>query len=646
MLTGLFQSVIVAITGVAYYVADFYLMHRYDRERPDGGSGRSWGYTLLMLCVLGFLSIQPIAWPQFSLHWSSSVGLVFQVVGVALIGLALALHWWARGHLGRFYVENVVMQGDHQIVSTGPYQCVRHPTFTSFFLIVTGFVLVNPAIPTIVMMIYAVIDFTGAALREERLLADELDGYVEYMQRTRRFFPCLRDWAAIASWVASTVVEVPTPDPDDARRRRLLNIMLMGLAALTIVGILVLTVFSANITATEMVQMVAALVAAAVGVVVIYAINRWWSGDLAGTLFVSLLLVVVVVSDTPRQVVEGRTLIIFTIPILMASVILRPWASFAVAGASSAIITAIAQFRIGILPPVPSMLGFFAFALVSWLSARSLEDALRDLRAINRRLDQMVEERTRELQATNEELAEANEHLREMDRLKSRFLSMVSHDLRTPLGAIQGFAELLQAELYGPLSDKQENALERIEVNTRQLLHLVNDLLDQARIEAGGLTLHPEPFSPAELIEDLKSTMGVLAESEGLTLTTTIDDDMPERLLGDEKRLHQILVNLVNNAIKFTEEGGVHVRVYRVDSEPSRWAIAVTDTGPGISKEDQGYIFEPFRRVDDSITRAHGGVGLGLSIVKQLTALMDGDIALDSQKGQGSTFTVALPLEE
>jgi signal transduction histidine kinase len=422
--------------------------------------------------------------------------------------------------------------------------------------------------------------------------------------------------------------------------------MLLGLAALTIVGILVLTVFSADITSSEMVQMVAALVAAAVGVVVIYALNRWWSGDLAGTLFVSLLLIVVVVSDTPRQVVEGRTLIIFTIPILMASVVIRPWASFATAGVSSAIITVIAQFRIGILPPVPSMLGFFAFALVAWLSARSLEDALRDLRTINRQLDQMVEERTRELQEANEELAEANEHLREMDRLKSRFLSMVSHDLRTPLGAIQGFSELLQAEVYGPLLDKQENAIERIRVNAKQLLHLVNDLLDQARIEAGGLTLHPESFSPAELIEDLVSTMGVLAESEGLTLTTTIDDDVPERLWGDKKRLHQILVNLVNNAIKFTEEGGIHIRVYLADDEPSHWAIAVTDTGPGISEEDQGYIFEPFRRVDDSITRSHGGVGLGLSIVKQLTTLMGGDIALDSEKGQGSTFTVALPLEE
>jgi hypothetical protein len=222
---------------------------------------------------------------------------------------------------------------------------------------------------------------------------------------------------------------------------------------------------------------------------------------------------------------------------------------------------------------------------------------------------------------------------------------MVSHDLRTPLGAIQGFAELLQAEVYGPLSDRQENAIERITANAKQLLHLVNDLLDQARIEAGRLSLHPAPFSPADLAQDLESTMGILAESNGLTFTTDISDDMPERLQGDKKRLRQILVNLVNNALKFTEEGGVHVQLYRMNGvSPPRWAMEVADTGPGISKEDQKYIFEPFRRVDDSITREHMGVGLGLSIVKQLAELMEGEVTLESDIGQGSTFTVILPL--
>jgi len=290
------------------------------------------------------------------------------------------------------------------------------------------------------------------------------------------------------------------------------------------------------------------------------------------------------------------------------------------------------------------LLGLFAFALIAWLSARSLENALQDLRALNLELDHRVEERTRELREANRKLAEANEHLQELDRLKSRFVSMVSHELRTPIGAIQGFTEMLQAEIFGPISDKQENALKRISVNTQQLLHIVSDLLDQARIEAGQLSLDFLPFNPVDLIDDMRSTMVVLAESKGLVLTADVSPDVPDKLYGDPKRLHQILVNLVNNAIKFTEEGGVHVRVYQSDgSSSAHWSIEVSDTGPGIPDKAQKYIFEPFRRVDDSNTREHLGVGLGLSIVQQLVDLMNGEIVLESEVGQGSTFTVTLP---
>jgi signal transduction histidine kinase/isoprenylcysteine carboxyl methyltransferase (ICMT) family protein YpbQ len=644
MLTGLFQSFVIALTGIAYYVGDFYLMQRYDRERPDEGSGRSWGYTLLMLCVLSFLITQPLALPQFGLHWASPVGLVLQMAGVVLIVLALGLHWWARVHLGRFYVEDVVLQEEHQVVNTGPYRYVRHPTFTSYFLIAGGFVLVNPAIASVGMAVYAVIDFTGAAKREEKLLAEQVKGYGEYMERTGRFFPRWADVGQDVTQSMSCLLTVPVADPDDARRRRLLNIMLAGMATLAGFGSIVLIVFSAIITPAEMLQMIAALSAAGIGVVLIYAINRWWSGDVAGTLFIFLLLTVVVVSDRPRQVVEGRTLLIFTIPILTASVVLRPWASFVVAGMSSMVITAIAQFRIGIVPPIPSMLGFFAFALVAWLSARTLENALKDLRDLNRELDQRVEERTKALREANCQLAEANERLRELDRLKSRFVSMVSHELRTPLGSIKGFVEILAAEIYGPLEERQKNALRRIEANAERLLNLVNDLLDQARIEAGQVSLDSAPFSPSSLIEEVRATMGVLASSEGLDLTTEVNADVPDMLYGDEKRLHQVLVNLVNNAIKFTDEGSVAVRLCRSGSE--QWAIEVSDTGPGIPEEDQRRIFAPFQRVDDSSTREHLGVGLGLSIVKELVDLMGGHISLESEVGKGSSFIITFPLHQ
>jgi signal transduction histidine kinase len=446
------------------------------------------------------------------------------------------------------------------------------------------------------------------------------------------------------------LLNVRSTDPDDARRRRLLNILLVGVASLVAITLLVTGFLTISRIVGRSGPLLLALQgggATLVGIIFVYAINRYWSGTVASSLFLLLLTIVFALSDEPHQVVDGRSVFLFTIPILMASVLLRPWASFAAAGLSSMLVSAIALSLPGYIPPAPTMLGFFAFALVSWLSARSLETALQDLRAVNQELDQRVEERTQELRAANEELARANERLRELDRLKSKFVSMVSHELRTPLGAIQGFAEMLQADIYGPLSKKQEDALGRIEKNTRRLLIIVNDLLDQARIEAGELSIRPTRFSPSDLMEDLKTTVGVLVERKGLALTTEVAEDIPDSLYGDKERLHQILVNLTDNAIKFTDEGGIHVRICQPDGEySSHWAMTVSDTGPGISEQDRELVFAPFRRIDDSMTREHIGVGLGLSIVKQLVELMDGEIILESEPGHGSTFTVVLPLEQ
>ncbi|MBN1873824.1 MAG: hypothetical protein JXA33_06310 [Anaerolineae bacterium] len=294
------------------------------------------------------------------------------------------------------------------------------------------------------------------------------------------------------------------------------------------------------------------------------------------------------------------------------------------------------------VPPIPTIVGFFTVAFVSWLSARSLEDALVDLHTINRELDQRVELRTHELKEANQELANAYEQLKELDRLKSMFVSIISHELRTPLSAIQGFAEMLIAEVFGAVSQEQIGALERIIANDKHLLNLVNDLLDEARLSAGQLSLHVEPFAPKALLGDMYVTMSVLAEQQELSLTTELDPLLPETLQGDQKRLHQILVNLVNNAIKFTEKGGIHVRIYQTDA--ISWAMNVTDTGPGIAEEAQKYIFEPFRQVENPETRKHKGFGLGLSIVNQLVTLMDGKIILTSQLGEGTTFSIRLPL--
>jgi signal transduction histidine kinase len=155
--------------------------------------------------------------------------------------------------------------------------------------------------------------------------------------------------------------------------------------------------------------------------------------------------------------------------------------------------------------------------------------------------------------------------------------------------------------------------------------------------------LHIAPFSVKKLLNDMESTVRVLAETKGLRLTTQVEADVPDTLQGDAKRLHQILVNLINNSLKFTQKGGVDVRIYRPDAD--HWAFDVADTGSGISKDAQRYIFEPFRQADNSATRKHTGFGLGLAIVKQLVELMGGGVSVSSELGKGSTFSVVVPID-
>lgn len=189
MLTGVFQSAAILLTGIIYYLVDFWLIRRYDKLRQEEGTGRSWGYTILMVCVLAFLVIQPIVLPGLSLRIHAVWGVGIQTLGVVSLIGGFSLHLWGRVHLQQFYVEDVVFQEGHALVDSGPYRYVRHPLFTSFFLIVIGVLLVNPALPTFLVLIYAMWDFSRAARQEEALLCENLEGYDVYMQRTGRFLP-------------------------------------------------------------------------------------------------------------------------------------------------------------------------------------------------------------------------------------------------------------------------------------------------------------------------------------------------------------------------------------------------------------------------------------------------------------------------
>jgi PAS domain S-box-containing protein len=239
-------------------------------------------------------------------------------------------------------------------------------------------------------------------------------------------------------------------------------------------------------------------------------------------------------------------------------------------------------------------------------------------------------------------LARARDEALASSRLKTELLAKVSHELRTPLGAILGFAEILELNI-SPYADKQKRMTAEIIDSTHYLTKMVNELLDQAQLEAGRLELNLQPFAPADLLADTLARMSVLAQAKGLSLMGEIAPNVPFTLAGDTVRLQQILVNLISNAIKFTAAGTVQVRLYCPDA--GHWALQVSDTGAGIPVEAQTYIFEPFRQVDGSMTRENAGTGLGLSIVKQLTTLMGGQITLVSAAGQGSTFTIFLPIQ-
>jgi len=201
---------------------------------------------------------------------------------------------------------------------------------------------------------------------------------------------------------------------------------------------------------------------------------------------------------------------------------------------------------------------------------------------------------------------------------------------------------LLEYKAFGPLNENQHDAVNNIIDSTHYLTSIVNDLLDESQIESKSISLHNEYFIPVELLEKTKTAMSTLAAKKGLPLRLEVDPELPSELYGDVNRLQQIIINLVGNAIKFTQAGEVNVCFKR--PAPAQWSIEVQDTGAGIPVSDHQNIFEPFRQVSNSITRENRGSGLGLAITKQLIELMGGQISLESEIGKGSLFTVTLPI--
>ncbi|HRL12268.1 MAG TPA: HAMP domain-containing sensor histidine kinase [Aggregatilineales bacterium] len=326
----------------------------------------------------------------------------------------------------------------------------------------------------------------------------------------------------------------------------------------------------------------------------------------------------------------------------------------------------IAAYAINAVPalrPVPldTLLITAALLVVGWTALRQqisepIQDLSAELRVANRDLHQALNEMSR----GKERIEELTEELRASGQYKSEFLANMSHELRTPLNSIIGYSELLQNGLYGPLTDKQSDRIEKIHRNGKALLDVISDILDLNKIDSGRLRLDPEFFALAPVVTMVTESVRAEATAKGLALAVHVPD-MPD-LYGDPLRIRQVLQNVVDNAVKFTLQGGIDVSVERFSVvkgvskgfplpmigwlRDGEWVVlSIKDTGIGIAPEDQARIFEEFAQVDGSRTREFGGTGLGLAIAKKLVIMHEGQIWVRSRPDEGSTFFIALPAD-
>jgi diguanylate cyclase (GGDEF)-like protein len=279
---------------------------------------------------------------------------------------------------------------------------------------------------------------------------------------------------------------------------------------------------------------------------------------------------------------------------------------------------------------------------------KALEKKTRELEELNTNLEKKVLQRTDELERTNKELER-------MNKLKGRFIANISHELRTPLNSILGFSDVLMEKTFGALSDNQERYIKNIHSAGKHLLELINNVLDIAKIEAGKYEMMYETFRVDDLIGDVVNIMRPFADTKFIGLDVQTGEDI-DLITGDRVKIKQVLYNLLSNAIKFTPEGGkVGISAGFADSEnwyqiPNSGAnvaflkFSVYDTGVGIGTEDKERIFDEFEQVDTTLSREHGGAGLGLALSRKLVELHGGNISVESNLGEGSTFTFTIPV--
>jgi two-component system, NarL family, sensor histidine kinase BarA len=310
------------------------------------------------------------------------------------------------------------------------------------------------------------------------------------------------------------------------------------------------------------------------------------------------------------------------------------------------------MFRYMVVRPVEHLKAVADRAGEGDLRVRSEIDTGNELEALSSAMNHLLEATEKaqaDLRAATEardakldELARANVALFEMNQVKNKFVTTMSHELRTPLNSILGFAQILGDSPAVEHDPKLARYAENIITSGRMLLEMINDLLDLAKIEAGRLQVRCEKVSPPDIAEAACNMVRPMLAETTLQMACEVDPSTP-LMTTDATKVRQILYNLLSNAIKFTAEG--HVRLSVRPAEENRVVFAVSDTGSGIPRDEQLRIFERFTQLDSSYTRRYRGTGLGLSIVKELTGLLGGTVSVESEVGQGSTFTVVLPVD-
>jgi len=357
----------------------------------------------------------------------------------------------------------------------------------------------------------------------------------------------------------------------------------------------------------------------------------------AGGLLIFYLLIVIAVNALLiggffPMIVPG-----FLLLILLSGMLLNPLASYGIAAMASLLYILALSLRssgvvgINAIPPI------FTTGIVSVIIVMSFSFVLI--------LNQLATQDLRKaLDEATYDLVQANRKLEQTSEMKTQFTARTSHELRTPLSAIIVFTDLALRETYGPLNDKMKNALEHVINSARHLKGVISDILDISKIEAGELEINEEPFEVVRLIEALNGSCKVMAEDKGLEYQIHLDPALPDRVLGDEGRLTQIIINMSGNAVKFTEVGTVDVVINSVGDD--QWGFAVSDTGPGIPEDKFESIFKAYRQLDSSFQKGKNeGTGLGLAITKHLVEQMGGSIQMESRLGRGTKFEVFLPLK-